>query len=112
MHLESGTQNPCPNDPMLFLAAEVQGIESRPLTQKLLVSQTCNNQASVVLIYLTSSVVAPTPARNLMFDVLACSVRPRLFCERPDGSSEKDLELVNNEYFGPCRLCMRKPSCV
>jgi hypothetical protein len=57
---------------MLFLAAEVQGIESRPLTQKLLVSQTCNNQASVVLIYLTSSVVAPMPARNLMFLHAAC----------------------------------------
>ena len=71
MHLKSGTQNPCLNDPMLFLAAEVQGIESRPLTQKLLVSQTCN-QASVVLIYLTRSVVAPRPDCNLMLLHAVC----------------------------------------
>ena len=95
---------------MLFLAAEVQGIESRPLTQKLLVSQTCNNQASV-LIYLTSSVVAPMPARNLMFLHAACG---QGFSVKGLMAARKKIyiELVNNEYFGPCRLCMRKPSCV
>ena len=48
-------------DPMA-LAAEVQGIESRPLKQKPLVSQTCKNQASVV----------PRAACNLMFLHAAC----------------------------------------